>query len=75
MSPIEVQVYSFWFCAMYPEKLSPSAAERLMPKADIAFPGIAKANRTAQLAMGFNAIRTATETPGLMNHPQTERSL
>jgi len=75
MSPIEVQVYSFWFCAMYPEKLSPSASERLMPKADIAFPGIANAERTAQLAMGSKAIKEAAENPALMNHPQTEQSL
>lgn len=73
-SPIEVQVYSSWFCSMYPEKLSPSASKRLIPKLENAFPAIANAERPTQLAMGSKAINAALGNPALMNHPQTERS-
>jgi hypothetical protein len=74
-SPIEMQVYSYWFCAKYPEKLSPSATELLTSKLQTAFPGIADAERTAQLAMGSRAIAGAIKDPTVMNDPRTEQSL
>lgn len=74
-SPVEVQVYQSWFTAMYPEKLSPSSAEDRIPRTDIAFPCIAHAERSAQLAMGLQAITAALNNAAVMNHSQTEQAL
>ena len=74
-SPVEVQVYSIWFCSKYPEKLSSAATKRFLPKAKALFPDIGSVERAAQLAMGSSAIEAGIKNPVLMSHPETERSL
>lgn len=74
-SPVEVQVYQFWFTAMYPEKLSPASAADRTPKSNVAFPDIAHAQRSAQRAMGAQAIETAVQNTEVTHDPLTEQSL
>jgi len=71
-SPVEVQVFQFWFIAMYPEKLSEASSEDLAEKIALAFPNIRALPRIEQIDLGKVILERARNDQLITSHPNTE---
>lgn len=71
-SPVEVQVFQFWFIAMYPEKLSEASSTDLAERIALAFPNIRALPRIEQIDLGKVILERARNDQLITSHPNTE---
>ena len=73
-SPIEIQVYQFWYLANNISKVLPAALAQIKEVAEERFPDIQNMNRKQQKERWRVAVEFAKSDPAVINDPGTELS-
>ena len=72
-SPLEFQVFQLWYLAVYLEKVSDDALERIVESTEHEFPNIRSLSREEQVLQGRNSLEHAMADTALLNDHRTER--
>lgn len=76
LSPIEVQVFQTWFCAVYPTVVAPGElGDGVRKAAAHYFPGIEMMSPVDQIAAGRRALEAARRNSDVADSMKTEESL